>query len=254
MLVPAVPGPARETLLVVDGDKIILDLLKRTFGASYEVHAAASGAEALRILGEHPVDLLITDQKMPVMTGLDLIAEARKTLPDLQAILLTAYTEPEDLIAAINEGHVYRYVTKPWNNADLNITVRNALEAVALRRERDGLLGRLQRRLSAMSVLVEISAQAGALMSHAQVAEMVTRALPRIVGFDVAATLVVPPGIGGPGGGGRGRAGAGDDASALRHARRGRRGAALDGARPRARHLQPAHRRAEPRHRSGRAP
>ena len=79
------------------------------------------------------------------MTGLDLIAEARRRLPELQAILLTAYTEPEDLIAAINEGRVYRYVTKPWNTADLVITVKNALEAVALRRERDGLLGRLER-------------------------------------------------------------------------------------------------------------
>ena len=66
---------------------------------------------------------------------------AQAASPDLQAILLTAYTEPEDLIAAINEGRVYRYVTKPWNTADLVITVKNALEAVALRRERDGLLG-----------------------------------------------------------------------------------------------------------------
>jgi PAS domain S-box-containing protein len=189
----------REALLVVDDDKIILDLLCRTFKTNYEVHSASSGEEALTVLAEHRVDLLITDQKMPGMTGLDLIAEARKTLPDLQAILLTAYTEPEDLIAAINEGRVYRYVTKPWNTADLVITVRNALEAVALRRERDGLLGRLEQRLAAMSVLVEISASAGGLPSYAQVIELVTRALPKIVAFDVAATLVVPPGVGGPG-------------------------------------------------------
>lgn len=191
--------PARESLLVVDDDKIILDLLCRTFKPSYEVHSAGSGEEALQVLAEHRVDLLITDQKMPGMTGLDLIAEARKSLPDLQAILLTAYTEPEDLIAAINEGRVYRYVTKPWNTSDLVITVRNALEAVALRRERDGLLGRLEQRLAAMSVLVEISASAGGLASHAQVIELITRALPKIVAFDVAATLVVPPGVGGPG-------------------------------------------------------
>ncbi|MDB4968398.1 MAG: response regulator receiver modulated diguanylate cyclase with sensor [Myxococcales bacterium] len=194
-----IPGTARESLLVVDDDKIILDLLCRTFKTHYEVHSADSGEAALVVLAEHHIDLLITDQKMPGMTGLDLIAEARKALPELQAILLTAYTEPEDLIAAINEGRVYRYVTKPWNTADLVITVRNALEAVALRRERDGLLGRLQRRLQAMSVLVEISASAGALQSHAQVVELVARALPRIVAFDVAATLVVPPGVGGPG-------------------------------------------------------
>ena len=134
------------------------------------------------------------------MTGLDLIAEARQRLPDLQAILLTAYTEPEDLIAAINEGRVYRYVTKPWNTADLVITVKNALEAVALRRERDGAaraaraaarrhdgagrhLGRRRRRCSRTRSCVEL----------------VTRALPQIVTFDVAATLVVPPGVGGPG-------------------------------------------------------
>ena len=193
------PSNAHQSLLVVDDDKIILDLLCRTFKPSYEVHAAASGEAALRILGEHRIDLLITDQKMPGMTGLDLIAEARRSLPDLQAILLTAYTEPEDLIASINEGRVYRYVTKPWNTSDLVITVRHALEAVALRRERDGLLGRLEQRLAAMTVLVEISASAGALQSHAQVAELVTRALPRIVSFDVAAALVVPPGVGGPG-------------------------------------------------------
>jgi CheY-like chemotaxis protein/GGDEF domain-containing protein len=189
----------RESLLVVDDDKIILDLLSRTFRNSYEVHSASSGEEALKVLKEQHVDLLITDQKMPGMTGLDVIGAGRKIKPDLQAILLTAYTEPEDLIAAINEGQVYRYVTKPWNTADLLITVRHALEAVTLRRERDGLFGRLQRRLSAMTVLVEISAQAGMLQSHAQVAESVTRALPRLVQYDVAATLVVPPGVGGPG-------------------------------------------------------
>ncbi|HEY1584695.1 MAG TPA: response regulator, partial [Polyangia bacterium] len=190
---------ARETLLVVDDDKIILDLLCRTFKPMYEVHSAGSGEEALKVLAEHPVDLLITDQKMPGMTGLDLIAEARRSLPEIQAILLTAYTEPEDLIAAINEGRVYRYVTKPWNTSDLVITVKNALEAVALRRERDGLLGRLEQRLKAMTVLVDIAASAGALQSHAQVLELTTRALPQIVRFDVAATLVVPPGVGGPG-------------------------------------------------------
>src|SRR6476659_5245461 len=168
---------ARQTLLVVDDDKIILDLLCRTFKTTYEVYSASSGESALTVLKELPVDLLITDQKMPGMTGLELIAEARKLYPDLQAILLTAYTEPEDLIAAINEGRVYRYVTKPWSTSDLVITVKNALEAVALRRERDGLLGRLEQRLKAMTVLVEISESAGALQSHAQVVELPGRAL-----------------------------------------------------------------------------
>jgi PAS domain S-box-containing protein len=190
----------RATLLVVDDDRIILELLRRTFGALYEVRSASSGEEAIEELKrDAAVDLLITDQKMPGMTGLELIAEARRVAPDLSAILLTAYTEPEDLITAINEGRVYRYVTKPWNTPDLVITVKNALDAVYLRRERDALLGRLERRLGAMEVLVDISAQAGAPQSHGQLLEIVTRALPRIVTFDVAASLVVPPGVGGPG-------------------------------------------------------
>jgi serine/threonine-protein kinase len=67
----------RESLLVVDDDKIILDLLGRTFRASYEVHSASSGEEALKILGEQHVDLLITDQKMPGLTGLDVMRPVR---------------------------------------------------------------------------------------------------------------------------------------------------------------------------------
>jgi CheY-like chemotaxis protein len=189
----------RSRLLVVDDDKIILDLLRRTFSEHYDVWTAPSGEAALAELQQTPIDLLITDQKMPGMTGLELITHARQLLPDLQAILLTAYTDPEDLIAAINEGRVFRYVVKPWNTADLLITIKNALETVQLRRERDLLNKRLERRLDAMAVLVDISAQASAPQSHAHLLELVTREMPRICGFDVAATLVVPPGAGGPG-------------------------------------------------------
>jgi CheY-like chemotaxis protein len=192
-------APDRAHLLVVDDDRIILDLLRRTFSEHYEVTTAPSGIEALALLNTQRFDLILTDQKMPGMTGLELIAEARKLQPDQQAILLTAYTDPEDLIAAINEGRVFRYVVKPWNTADLLMTVKNALDAVNLRRERDSLNKRLARRLDAMSVLVDISAQASAPQSHAHLLELVTRALPRICAFDVAAALVVPPGPGGPG-------------------------------------------------------
>ena len=151
------PPVARETLLVVDDDKIILDLLCRTFKPMYEVYSASSGESALTILKELPVDLLITDQKMPGMTGLDLIAEARKLLPELQAILLTAYTEPEDLIAAINEGRVYRYVTKPWSPEELKIVIAHALEHYQLGRDNAELIAELKRKnaeLKAMATRV----------------------------------------------------------------------------------------------------
>jgi PAS domain S-box-containing protein len=192
---PRVPTPAsRETLLLVDDDRIILDLLKRTFEAHYQVVCASSGEAALALLGTQAIDLVVTDQKMPGMTGLELLARARQERPDLQAILLTAYTDPEDMIAAINEAHVYRYVVKPWDAGELLQTVRNALEAVHLRRERDLLTERLRRRLDAMSVLIELSAQAAATSTYQQLIDVVSHALPRVVPFDVAATLVVPSG------------------------------------------------------------
>ncbi len=194
----ATVGAPRPHLLLVDDDRIILDLLRRTFEAHYRISSASSGPEALKVLEREDIDLVLTDQKMPGMTGLEFLAAARQKLPDLTAILLTAYTDPEDMIAAINEARVYRYVVKPWDAGELLQTVRNALEAVMLRRERDGLTDRLKRRLDAMSVLVELSAEAAATSAYPQLIDAVSRALPRIVPFDVSATLVVPTGAAGP--------------------------------------------------------
>ena len=192
------PDPLRSTLLVVDDDPLILDLLRQSFEQLYAVHCASSGEAALEILASEAIDLVITDQRLPGITGLDMLSRARRTQPDLSAILLTAYTDPENLIAAINAGHVYRYVVKPWRADELMMTVRNALENVELRRERAGLLERLERHLDTMAALVELGVEAAAPSSYTQLIDVVTRSLHRIVSFDVAATLVVPQGTGGP--------------------------------------------------------
>ncbi|MBI5478007.1 MAG: response regulator [Deltaproteobacteria bacterium] len=181
----------RATLLVVDDEEIIRDLLARTFEGVYTVRTAASGSEALAQVALRPVDLLITDQKMPGLTGVELIVKAREIQPDLEAIVLSAYTDPPDLIQAINEGRVYRYVTKPWNTPELLMTVRNALEAVRLRREREELVRRLERRLEALSILYEVTSQAGAPRSYAEIIDTLTQSLHRILGFDLAASLIV---------------------------------------------------------------
>jgi CheY-like chemotaxis protein len=182
---------ARATLLVVDDEEIIRDLLARTFEGVYTVRTAASGTEALAQLALGAVDLLVTDQKMPGLTGIELIVKAREIQPDLEAIVLSAYSDPPDLIQAINEGRVYRYVTKPWNTPELLMTVRNALEAVRLKREREGLVERLERRLEALSILYEVTSQAGAPTSYAEIIDTLTRSLHRILGFDLAASLIV---------------------------------------------------------------
>src|SRR4051812_15469727 len=110
------------------------------FDRSCDVVTASSGTEALEVLRRRRVDLMITDQRMPDMTGTQLIADARKEGIDVTAILLTAYSSPQDLIAAINQGHVYRFVSKPWDIADLTLTVKNALEVATLKKEKERLL------------------------------------------------------------------------------------------------------------------
>src|SRR4051812_6103551 len=106
---------SRFTLLLVDDEADVLDLLKETFEGTYDVVTASSGWKALDILRAEPVDLLITDQRMPGMTGVQLIERAKADDPDLLCIILTAYTDPLALIHAINNGNVYRYITKPWD-------------------------------------------------------------------------------------------------------------------------------------------
>jgi response regulator RpfG family c-di-GMP phosphodiesterase len=109
----------RPTLLFVDDEPDVLEILAKTFERRFEVVTRSSGKEALEVLQQRPIDLLITDQRMPEMTGIELVSHARALGIDVTAILLTGYTDPEDIIAAINKGQVYRYLTKPWDVHDL---------------------------------------------------------------------------------------------------------------------------------------
>jgi DNA-binding NtrC family response regulator len=132
-----------HVILFVDDEPEVLGLLRRAFPAQdgYEALGASNGDEALRILADRRIDLLVTDQRMPRMTGVELIERARRLQADVCSILLTAHTDPREVVDAINRGQVYRYVVKPWEVADLRQTVEGALEHVKLRRERAALLG-----------------------------------------------------------------------------------------------------------------
>ena len=178
-------------ILVVDDDPAILETLRRQFETRCQVFVAQTAEAALESLRDRPVDILLTDQRLPGMTGLELISRARELQPDIVAIVLSAFAEPEDLLSAINEGRVYGYVRKPAHPAELATTVSNALEAAALRKERDRLLERLQRRLDALSILYEVSAEAAYPRSYAQLVDVLTRAMHRVVRFDLAASLIV---------------------------------------------------------------
>ncbi|OQY27156.1 MAG: hypothetical protein B6244_11500 [Candidatus Cloacimonetes bacterium 4572_55] len=127
-------------ILIVDDEKDNLELLERTLRREYHILKAANGAEGLKMLEKNQVDLIITDQRMPNMTGIEMLAETIEKYPDVIRIVLTGYTDVDDLIDAINQGHVYRYITKPWEPRELKITVKRALESYQLHLENKRLL------------------------------------------------------------------------------------------------------------------
>lgn len=134
----------KYSLLIVDDEQANLQKLQRALINRYEIHPALSAREALEILKTADIDAIITDQKMPDMTGIELLEISQKSYPHLVRIVLTGYTDVEDLIAAINTGKVHKYITKPWEPEDLVLALQDALEKMELLRENERLAKELQ--------------------------------------------------------------------------------------------------------------
>lgn len=129
------------TILCVDDEANILAALRRAFRPlGYQVLLAESAKEGLLVLEQNSqIDLVISDMRMPEMDGARFLAEVRNQWPDIVRILLTGYADMESTIAAVNEGQIFRHISKPWNDGELLITVRNALEKRVLQREKQRL-------------------------------------------------------------------------------------------------------------------
>jgi len=123
-----IPADRRaRTLLLVDDEAPLLHALERLFRpAGYRLLAAASGAEALRLLDEHDVQVILSDHRMPGMSGIELLARARAAHPDCVRMVLSGYADIEAITEAINHGHVYKFLHKPWDNEQLLANVRDA--------------------------------------------------------------------------------------------------------------------------------
>ncbi|WP_217577463.1 response regulator [Mesorhizobium sp. GbtcB19] len=119
----------RPTLLFVDDEERIVRLLKIMFREQYEVHTALSAREALGILETIPVDVIASDQRMPETTGIQLLAQVRERWPETVRLLLTGYSDLVAIIGAVNEGEVYRFLNKPWNQAELRAVIAEAVDA-----------------------------------------------------------------------------------------------------------------------------
>ncbi len=148
----------KTKILIVDDEAANLRALQRLFRKDYDVLTAQSGGEALSLLQQHDVALLITDQRMPVMTGIELLQKTVPLRPHMVRMLLTGYTDVGTLIEAINCGHVYRYLTKPWNNDDLSLTVSRALEHFAANKSRHCLEMANERLRTRLSEIAELAA------------------------------------------------------------------------------------------------
>jgi YesN/AraC family two-component response regulator len=142
------------SVLLVDDEEDVRNALTRTLRREgWDLHLASSGAEALEILERVPVDLVLTDQRMPGMTGLELIKAVRERYPQVMRVILTGYAEFETIKAAVNEAEIFRFLTKPWDAEDLRLTLRSAAERRALERERDELLATVRRQQSQLDEL-----------------------------------------------------------------------------------------------------
>lgn len=125
------------TLLFVDDEPNILSSLKRLFRPlGYRLLTAESGEQGLAILAGERIDLVISDMRMPQMNGAQFLAQVRERSPDTVRILLTGYADMETTVEAINKGQIYRYVAKPWEDNDIVLGVRHALERQRLEREK----------------------------------------------------------------------------------------------------------------------
>ncbi len=118
----------KPVLLFVDDEERIVRLLKMMFRNDYEVHTALSAREALAILETIPVDVIASDQRMPECTGIQLLAQVRERWPETVRILLTGYSDLVAIIGAVNEGEVYRFLNKPWNQGELRQVIAEAVE------------------------------------------------------------------------------------------------------------------------------
>jgi two-component system NtrC family sensor kinase len=132
-------------ILCVDDERNVLRALERIFiDDDYEVHIAGSGDEGLKIMAESgPFQVVISDYRMPVMNGVEFLKSVYSRWPETVRIVLSGYADAGAIVAAINEGHIYRFIPKPWNDDELRITIENSLEKYTLQKRNRELLEEL---------------------------------------------------------------------------------------------------------------
>lgn len=123
------------SVLYVDDEENNLISFKATFRLKYTVYTALNGEQALQFVKEKPIDVIITDQRMPQMTGVELLEEIIKINPEPMRILLTGYADMSAVVDAVNKGKIFHYLSKPWSEEELTDTIQRAYEIYAERKK-----------------------------------------------------------------------------------------------------------------------
>ncbi len=148
----------KPKMLVVDDEPDNLDLLYRTFRRDFRVFKAESGANALEVLAsEGEVAVIISDQRMPEMKGTEFLSKTVPDFPNTVRIILTGFTDVEDLVDAINSGQVYKYITKPWEPKELKVVVDRAAETYKILKQRTEELERAQAQTNILATITQVA-------------------------------------------------------------------------------------------------
>jgi CheY-like chemotaxis protein len=133
----------RYAILFVDDEANTRKYFRRLFGEKFRILEAEDGVEALKVFRQHSAEIgiIVTDQRMPNETGVGFLSKIAGDYPDIIKILSTAYSDIDAAIGSVNEGGIFRYMTKPWDIPQLEVTLRRAMEFFTVKRERDALLG-----------------------------------------------------------------------------------------------------------------
>lgn len=178
----------KPKLLVVDDEPDNLDLLYRTFHREFKVLKAENGPVALEILAnEGDVAVIISDQRMPLMSGTEFLSLTATQYPDIIRIILTGYTDVEDLVEAINSGKVFKYVTKPWDDEELKAVVRQAVDTHNVLRARTQ---ELRRSLRQESLLNAVTNTIRSALSYRQILQTIVETVGHM--FEVSCCILRP--------------------------------------------------------------
>ena len=158
-------------ILYVDDEPQNLYLFRSFFERDYTVITAASGAEALAVLAEQEIQVLLADQRMPDINGIQLLETVAKEYPQTVRVLVTGYSDIDVVIDAINRGAVYRYLSKPWDIEEIKTTIRNAIEIYDLKRKNQALIGSLHRKIEELDFLNSLQLELKGLSDSDQIIE-----------------------------------------------------------------------------------